>query len=456
MFGAQPGDRPVPVEQAGRPRRRMIGRLDEAGEQLTAGIERGTRHPRATDQPRDPTRPRRDGIVLGSAPLFGEQAQQIVEPVAIRTDCGFDQVGVGQFVQQSRGGVLVTADQRRRRATAEVGPRHQRQQREQLPGPRPQQVVGHLDRLLHTLVAGGHLAQQAAAVTHPVDGRRQRPIRPAGQSVGDDPNGQRQVSAQPYQRAGRQRLGVGPLRAHDPFQQPHSVVRGQLTQHQPAGDAEAEQPLAAGDQGAQRVPPGSNGNTWCSFTDVVQHHEHGPVPRHRPEAVGARRRTVGNVPIGEAERAQHPGQRLGRLGRMLVGAVQIHEQAAVGKPVTEQPCGPHHQRRLAGTRFPDHGGHSGVRLAGDRAQFTEFRFPADEVRRFRRHSASRRGHGVGTRLLAARREELRLFRSAQAEYRSQRQCRVLPRLPAAALQIAERPDGDPDSVGQLLLRQPGT
>ncbi|MBB3731617.1 hypothetical protein FHR33_007477 [Nonomuraea dietziae] len=200
---------------------------------------------------------------------------------------------------------------------------------------------------------------------------------PGRQARGGDPYGQRQERARLGHRDGGLGLGGDPGPARDGAQQAERLGPGQHVEVVRAGSGEGGQPGAPRDDHRALRSAREQRPDLCLRRRVVEQDQH-------PAAV--EQRAVEGGPVGEAggraadaERAEEPFQRVGRIHRVAASA-QVDGQLAVGEAAPDPVGHPYGERGLADAADArddvDGQGGAGGQLGGQRLdQFG----PAGEV-----------------------------------------------------------------------------
>ena len=345
--------------------------------------------------------------------------------------------------------------------------------------------VGQVERGRDRQVLRPHHGQPVAGRRETGGDLRAGPGRMMPQLLGEHPDGQRQVAAQPGDLPGRACSGAEVGTAGQPGQQRHRLGFRQRAEADHRRVLQRGQPPAAGDQdqaarGARQQRP-----DLLVPGRVVQQKED-PLARDViTPAAGPGRHPGRDLLHGDTGRQEQARQRVGRADRPLAGGVgvQREEELAV-REVPGQPVrGVHGQGRLADAGHPvddadpqrpavrRHACHARhARHARQSAQEPrQFRLAPGEAADIARQAPGSSGRGPSVRPVGPGRQNLRGRRAApcrrdeqnphltgQAERVSQQHRGVLARGAVdAPLQVADRPRAQARGLGQLLLRQPG-
>jgi hypothetical protein len=423
------------------------------------------------------------GLVLDLGELPGEAAQQIVHLVPVRADRPH-QRRAGQPVEHPAGAVRLRADERRRGRDVEVRAGVQRDQAQGARGGGLELPVGPGQHGAHggpRVPAGVQHVEPPAQIGELADEFGQRDALPRDRHLRGHPQRERKPDALGDQGADGFGLGLRARPDQRAEQRRGLVVREQVELH-PARAVPGDEPgqrVPAGDQHPAARHPGQQRAHLLGVAGVVQQQQDAPAGQQTAQPRGPLVLVARYSRGVRAERAQQPGQRVGRRTRRAgVVAAQVHVQLPVGelarrrvRPVHGQ-CGLAHPGRAA-----DHHGGAGAGRRQQPGELGRYSGTADEagnrggqLPRYaeRRVLRGRRGCEaleagpfglVRHRLVprpAPRREEVLARRPAQAQRVGEPQQRVAVRpAGAAALQIADRAHAQPAAVGQVLLREPG-
>lgn len=322
-------------------------------------------------------------------------------------------------------------------------------------------------------VARGQGVQAALFHREAVGEAAYRPTGAGGQPVARHAQGQRQVPAVVGHLGQRGRVGSRPFRTYQGGQEGSGLFRAQFAQWQAVHALQAGEHPPAGHHHHSGTGTGQQRTDLGLVAGVVQHQQVPPVGQHLPVQPGAALRPrLRQVTVGHAEGLEHPQHQLGRLGRNLVHAPQVHHQLPVREPVGQFPGGMQRQRGLARARRSGHRRHHrtlrgrGAMLRplgrawqaggpdGELRQPGELPLAAHEVVDAAGESAyaqrtvppAATGPGGGQQPFP--------LRLAQPQPRGERGHRSpLRRRPSAAFQIADAPHAHARSRGQGLDRQ---
>lgn len=177
------------------------------------------------------------------------------------------------------------------------------------------------------------------------------PARAMLEAGGGDPDGEREVPAQPQHLAYGLRLLVSAF-AHDPLEQLGGVRLAQHVHRQRLGAVQVDEPPPAGDQDEGAGASRQQGAHVLGVESVVQYGEHPAIgqlgaPEGAPLGRGDRD-AVG----GHPELAEECLQRRGGVDRLPARRVGLQVDEEAGRPDSGRPAGGPRGRREWSCRSP--------------------------------------------------------------------------------------------------------
>ena len=113
------------------------------------------------------------------------------------------------------------------------------------------------------------------------------------------------------------------------------------------GRLQPTQTSAAGDQD-RATPTSRQQGTHLGFTGgIVHHHQQPPVGQPGTVQAHSLLQLLGDHRTLHPESAEEPGEHVGGVERLVLGAPQVHIELPVGKPRPQPVSHPHRKRRLA-------------------------------------------------------------------------------------------------------------